>query len=275
MRLTILIIIAFLSTSLTARTATIESHWKTGEVIIDGMASEWSNPFTQLSDNENWSINVKNDNEKLYLCLISTDQSINRQMMMSGFVVTFNGTQKNNDVIFGLRFPVGMHSNGEQHAQSGQNRDPEALKALEEQMLMALEIIGPNKNDSKPMGVAIADSFGIKVKCMHTEDTLVYELEIPLKRGTTVTGEIDLVKKSSAKVTFETFQPDFASERMQGDRGRHPVVGGNSSRGDGMGGVMGGGRSYHSGRAPERKLNFSSYFKTDLNIKLASNLLSK
>lgn len=273
MRLTIPIVITFLFTSLTARTATVESHWKTGEIIIDGTASEWSNPFTRLSDNENWSINVKNDNEKLYLCLISTDQSVNRQMMMYGFSVTFNGIQKNKNVIFGLRFPVGMNPNGEQHVRNGQNRDPEALKALEEQMLMALEIIGPDKNDSKPMGVAIADSFGIKVKCVHTKDSLVYELEIPLKKGTTVTGEINLEKKTSTKVTFETIQPDFSSE--QGNSERPPVGGGNSTRGDGMGGVMGGGNNFHTGRTPGKKPDFSSFFKTELNIKLASNLLTK
>lgn len=277
MRLTILIVVAFFSTSLMAKNATIESHWKTGEIIIDGIASEWSTPFSELSDNENWSINVKNDNEKLYLCFISTDKSINRQMMMSGFSVTFNGTQKNKDAIFGVRFPIGMHSNSEQQARNDQNRDPEALKALEEQMLMTLEIVGPNKNYSKPMGVGIADSFGISVKCAQKTDTLVYELEIPLKKGTTVTGEIDLAKKTLAKVTFETIQPDFSSERMQSSRERPPIGAGNAnaSREDGMGGVMGGGDGPASGRAPGKRLNFSSYFKSEVKIKLASNFQSK
>jgi hypothetical protein len=277
MRLTVLVVIAFLSTSLTAKTAMIESHWKTGDIIIDGIASEWSKPFSQLSDNENWNIKVSNDNDKLYLCFISTDKNINRQMMMFGFSVTFNGTQKNKDVIFGLRFPIGMLSNNEPHPQGDQNRDPETLKALEEQMLTALEIIGPNKKDSKPMGVTIADSFGIKVKCANKMDTLVYELEIPLKKGSAVTGEIELPKKSVVKVTFQTIEPDFSSEKMPPNKERSPVGAGNANapRGDGMGGIMGGGNRPPSGRGPGRELDFSSFFKSELNIKLASDLMSK
>ena len=277
MRFEILILASFFTTSLMAKPMIVQSHWKTGEIVIDGVASEWSDPFTELSDNEDWSLNVKNDNDNLYLSFISSDRSINHQIMMSGFAITFNGKQKSKDVIFGVRFPIGMQSN-EQHFRNSPNRDPEVFKAIEEQMFQSLEIIGPTKNDTKPMGVGIADSFGIKVKCTHAEDSLVYELEIPLKKGTDITGEIELAKKSFAKVTFETIRPDFSSEKMNGDREGHALGGANTSRGNGMGGIMGGGGTSDgppSGRAHGRKLDFSSYFKSELMIKLASNPLTK
>ena len=274
MRFEILIMAAFFSTSLIAKPMIIQSHWKTGEIVIDGVTSEWSDPFTELPDNEDWSLNVKNDSDNLYLSFISSDRHINNQIMMSGFAVTFKGTQKSKEVIFGVRFPIGTQSN-RQHFRNSPNRDPEVFKAIEEQMLQSLEIIGPTKNDNKPMGVGIADSFGIKVKCIHAEDSLVYELEIPLKKGSDITGEIDLAKKSFAKVTIETIQPDFSSEKRNGDREGHAFNGGNPSRGNGMGGIMGGGGTTDgppSGRAHGRKLDFSSYFKSELMIKLASNL---
>ena len=280
MRLTGLLLLIILNYPLTAKPLTIESIWATGPDSIKGTDSVQTGNFIQFPEYE-CKLSVQNDSNNLYLCFRSTDKVINRQIMMTGFAVTFNGNQKGKDVILGIQYPTGMRSLNRPRTENGTKPDPEMFKALEEQMLQSLAITGPGKNDSRPMGVGIADSFGIKVKCTNQKGTLTYELIVPLKKGTPLTGEIDLIKKSSVKVSFETTPPDFDSEKSHegGHSGRHGSgMAGESNRGDGMGGIMGGSQSENSpgGRGPGRKrMEPFDPFKSTVIINLSSFIPGK
>ena len=67
----------------------LDSRWSPEQINIDGDESDWQGALTYV-DGKNVSIGIKNDGEFLYICLVSTDGMLQRQMMMRGFTAWFD-----------------------------------------------------------------------------------------------------------------------------------------------------------------------------------------
>jgi len=117
--------------------------WSQEQVNIDGDESDWQEALTYV-EGKNVSLGVKNDGEFLYVCLVSTDRMLRRQMMMRGFTVWFDpdgGKEKT----FGLRFPIGMIDSGRMFSGRGRGGDPESMREDFSRSLAELELIWPEE----------------------------------------------------------------------------------------------------------------------------------
>lgn len=57
----------------------LSSVWKTNEIKIDGNASDWSSYQTNIKDSP-VSLGLRNDDEFVYLCLMSPNPQFLRQL---------------------------------------------------------------------------------------------------------------------------------------------------------------------------------------------------
>ncbi|MFA5005572.1 MAG: hypothetical protein WC561_05580 [Candidatus Omnitrophota bacterium] len=98
------------------------SYRKDREIAIDGKYTDWGNYISYYSEKEKLVVNLANDDEYLYICLISRSRRVETQIMESGLQLWFDpeaGQRK----IFGIRFPIGMRVMGMPIAQRMKKED--------------------------------------------------------------------------------------------------------------------------------------------------------
>jgi hypothetical protein len=88
----------------------LTSAWKRTDIIIDGKQNDWQGDLYDLKKAK-VTIGVRNDEKNLYLCFISTDKNVQRQIMSGGFTVWFDPTG-GTDETYGIQFPVGHTMKG-------------------------------------------------------------------------------------------------------------------------------------------------------------------
>jgi len=107
-----LIIAVFICGSLSGcKLPELYSDWRDRDIVIDGKYSDWPDTQTYYIEKENVIINLTNNKEYLYLCLITMNRELEIKIMESGFVVWFDqdGGMKR---VFGIAFPVGLKNMG-------------------------------------------------------------------------------------------------------------------------------------------------------------------
>jgi hypothetical protein len=82
----------------------IKSKWRTNNITIDGNDSDWNGSLV-FYDDINSLIGVQNDNDYLYLCLVTTDQQLERKALITGITLWFDN-KGGGDKKFGIRFPI-------------------------------------------------------------------------------------------------------------------------------------------------------------------------
>gem|GEM_PF-2407958 len=270
MRTLLFLISAILPLSVFAKAVTVESHIFSSEKLIDGSTNDWDKAFIRLENNDAVQVASVHNDSALSICIISSDRDLNRQIMMSGFNVQFSGVQKGKKAVLGVRFPIGMQADRSSKSGSPEsNRDPEARKALESQMLQSLIVFGPQTKNEYPMSHNVADSFGIRVACGSAGDTLVYELQLPLSKGSPVTDSIAIVNpKGIVQVAIETIEPKMPQGGQSGNK--PPQGGGGMPPGGGGSGSGGPGGAPPGGQGGMQPPSFEQ-FSVDLQIKLFTN----
>lgn len=88
----------------------LNSHWRDREVTVDGINSEWENSTIYIED-EKILVGVMNDQDFLYISLITGSPALRRQMMGQGFIIWFDpeGGKKK---VFGIQYPLGLQEMG-------------------------------------------------------------------------------------------------------------------------------------------------------------------
>jgi hypothetical protein len=215
------------------------SKWLDREVVVDGINQEWEGVMTPIKKT-GISIGVFNDADHLYLGVLSTEPREQMQILMRGLTVWFDpkgGTKKR----YGVRFPLGLRDSGIQMNDPGSGRDPESRRELAREMLAEMDrfdIIGPKKKETRR--VLFADAPPIEVRAGLTEDTLFYELRIPLARAEEDFYGIGIRRDKPIGVGLETPKMEFAGRRPGGMGGRRPGGMGGGMPGGGRGGMGGG-----------------------------------
>ncbi len=248
----------------------LESTWKTSEIVIDGNPVEWKQTIHYPEDSR-FGIGVSNDDKFLYLCLSSRDQQTSRQIMTMGFTVWFE-SKSHRGKNFGLHFPLGMMKADRppvMHEKQGQ--DPEQMKEFMDAAMQEMEIIGPEKNNSRTVKSIVAESYGIVARILPSEGNLDYELKIPLNQDSLCIFAINTGNDSLIKLTLETTKPEFAKTGgPSGHGGRMPSGRGGSGMGPGSGMPPGGGMG--PGGPPRGGAHsMPEQFKIELSVKLARN----
>lgn len=213
----------------------LNSQWRDREVAVDGQQNEWQDQMTFV-EKENVSIGVSNDSEFLYLSLVANNQDVRRQMMMRGFTVWFDA-DGGKDKTFGIRYPMGVFGNGVMAWPPPRNGD-EAPPRDFEMALQEFELIGPGKDERQKF--TLGGAKGIEMKIDNSEESLVYEIKIPLYQSEGFPYAIQAQPGKVIGVGFET--AEFDRKALREKIGRSGGPSGIPPGGMGGRGRLGGGR---------------------------------
>lgn len=184
----------------------LNSTWRDHAIVINGKYTDFGNATAYYDEKEKITLSLYNDNDFLYICLISRNHKIESQLMDSGFVAWFDpdGGKKK---AMGIRFPLGMKVMGMSLAEDQRNRKDwetkedetgaeeekdraaarrrqrdfdkrlEAVEGLQEEVEI---ITGTDKAGQIKLSLEAAAKQGIEAKTGRQNGYFVYELKVPL-----------------------------------------------------------------------------------------------
>jgi hypothetical protein len=229
----------------------LESQWRDVDVAIDGVNTEWDSNTVYIED-PGVVVGMSNDDDFVYLCLMTSNRKVQKQVMASGFIVWLDSeNNKNRD--FGIRFPLGVQGAGSSppDTESPRNVDSELAdfnKIFEEHLATndEFEIIGP-----VGMGVRrlqASEAQGVEVKIGFLRGGLVYELKVPIgNRNADHFYTVDSKPGGTIGVCLES--PEIEPGELRG-RGGGMGRGPGAPPGGGRGGMGGGGKFGGRGGGP-------------------------
>ncbi|MEW5876063.1 MAG: hypothetical protein AB1752_12895 [Candidatus Zixiibacteriota bacterium] len=242
----------------------LDSQWPGRPVWVDGSSEEWEGVMRSLEDGTVW-LGVANDADYLYMCVMTSQRPLQRQIMSSGFTVWFdNGGSETAD--FGIRYPTGLAPSGAMASTGEVPREPGEAPAFDSEALAAslasIEILGEGETRRVPLGSIP----GLEVTVNGREDWFTYELKVPLR--SVEPGSLSLARNPGEEVTMRLVseRPNRGEmrERMGGQGG--PPSGGSGFPGGG--GMRGGGRRPPMNRGDRESTNLS----VKIRVRLASDL---
>jgi hypothetical protein len=245
-----------------ANKARLSSEWASTPVVVDGVGTEWPS-LHSLGKDVRLSIAVRNDDQRIYIALITSDAFTAMQVMNAGLEVWLDvegGSKKR----FGIEYPVPHQMDRPQEGDggSGQGRpqrphggeggrgaassgeqapDPEDgwRRMLSDPRLDEAALLGRNKEDRRP--ITLDRQVDVLAKLGRSADgILVYELAVPLSAANALPDWAGTKPGSVIGIGVET--PERAVH--EGPDGR----GGPGGRGGGMGGRGGRMRGSEGGR---------------------------
>lgn len=192
----------------------LESGWRGHKIIIDAKFDDWGNAQTYYDEKEKTVVNLANDSEYFYICLITRNRGLEIRLMESGFVAWFDPDGGKNQS-FGIRFPIGLKRMGmsleedkrdssrdwyDEQDQSGViDREKEKWQSKEfnkhletiEDLQDKLEIVngnftghkGNHPEPEKELNLDESAKLGIEAKAGRENDYFVYELKVPLVKS--------------------------------------------------------------------------------------------
>jgi len=245
--------------------AQINSGWNNIGVKVDGDPAEWNTSGYIVKD-EKVSLNFRNDDKFLYICLMTSDRSKVMQMTRSGFVVWFY-PENNDEKIFGIKFPMQVSLLDKNEKQEF-NKDlfrPDEMQTQFNKMILDANEFQVINEDKYPLNqYSIENNEGIKAKLGINSDRFIYELQVPIESQENYTYKVAVKPGDKVKVEFETLESE--NDEMPGSgmgKGMPPGgggpgdtddSGGNDSQGPQRGGGM---RKGESGFSKPEPFNFT------------------
>lgn len=222
----------------------LKSHWRNREIVIDGKNTEWRDSLITLDD-QKISVGLFNDENFLYIGLLTTDRDIQRQITRRGVTFWFdrNGGEEEN---FGIHYPIGFRGSGPPQEGTTEGEEPEVQRENPPEPSNDLEVYGPGEGERHKM--TIMETSGIEVKLDNSGGVLVYEIKIPLTDAGTHPFTVGAKAGSVIGVGLETSSNRGRQGSPEGSTGE----GGGRMRGGRGGGGRGGGRRGGAGEGSER-----------------------
>jgi len=220
----------------------LPSTWRQGDIVIDGNGNEWQRGL--FYDKESGIVySVRNDDEYLYFLMKTQDRTIQQQMMRAGFTIWFDA-QDGKDHTFGIRYPMPRQK---AQKESQPESDEEQSHSAYEPSLLELEIVGPQKEDVQRF--SILDIPGIRVKISRLQETLTYELRVPLRKTSTTPFAIGVTNGNRIGIGLETekFKSDKIKMETHKEEGSIGSVSETSQSGEEYGGRGYSGRGHRGG----------------------------
>ena len=225
-----------------------QSPFRSQPIVIDGKADDWQGDI-YVVENERFLLGFLNDQDYLYMCLLTEDYFTRGQFLIQGLTVWFDPTGKEKKA-FGIRYPLGGPLKLPSPA-LGEERAGEALDNVSPEALGDLEIVtfeegkGKEKtaDQEKIQKMQVADAKGIEVKMNSSAGRLVYELKIPLVKNEQNPIAIGTPPGKTVGIGFETGrspQAKTAAKTPKEFPGGGQVGGGSGGGGTGRYGGRGG-----------------------------------
>ena len=245
----------------------LTSKWRNQNITIDGNDNDWGNSLVMM-DKLNALVGVQNDNNNLYLCLVTSNNDLQMKILRMGLTVWIDRTGSD-DKKFGIRFPLGFRGmnagdfqRDRSNMQEGERPNQDEIKERIINNQREMEVVGP---DNEAIRVNLSELHGIQLKIGMKEGRMVYEMQIPLsfKNGANYAINADTGSTISVGLETGTFEArrNNRSEGFSsgGDGGGfQPPEGGEGGDDFGGGGMRGGGRRGEFGGRGGGRGNFNS-----------------
>ena len=186
------------------------------EVIVDAKVAEWEGALSPVDGSE-FSLGVLNDQDNLYIALVSHNQQVIRQIVTRGLTFWIDPTGGKEKVI-GLRYPTGMSGQDRPAASVNAAAGAERMRGAIERAASYFEIVQgdevwrPPVNSLPNVSASAAMEYG----------TLTIEVLIPLNSSTHF--DLGTPVGSTIGLGLETSPLDF-DELRQGSDGPGSAVG--------------------------------------------------
>jgi len=217
----------------------VTSSHNNNEIVVDGKQADWGNTFTSVK-NENVAVAFKNDDENLYICLITSDNRKIVKILSSGLTVWLYPSDSK-DVI-GIQYPVRKPLE-ELRSVANENREsmePSDINGRIQKLLKVQnELIIVDENNIGVFSSSPDVEKGFRAKIGYNMNQLVYELKVPLTRNKEFTQFVFRANpQDNIRIKFETGK--VQNKRSETDQQESPRGNG----GEGMGGHRGRGGNY-------------------------------
>ena len=210
----------------------LKSQW-TEPVILGGSNADWPENPQYFDEDSRVRVSLMNDDDNLYIRLISRNQTTKMLFLRAGFTVWLDDSG-DTEKYFGLQFPLAR-----QRQMRGRMPDHKARSGMEEMLedsQYSLAILNGEGGTRQTMAMSKAAEMGIYARLRMQQGYLVYELKVPL----TVSEDNKIVG-----VGFETGKIERPSGKGSSGGGQGRGGGGGGGKGgknmEGKGGAHGGG----------------------------------
>ena len=206
------------------------------DVVVNGSEDEWVDVLKPVEE-QDFVIGLLNDDEYLYVSLVTSSAQLRNQIMALGLTVWIDpagGKAKTT----GIRFPMGMMEEGMPAPPEAMQRDPEMMEKFFNESLNEFEFIGVSDEEtSRWVRSEVVEH--LELDASSKTGTFVYELKMPL-----VSEKFGYAMDLSTGVVgigLQTPQIDreMIREQMQGRGGGFGDRGGMGAGGFGGGGFGG------------------------------------
>lgn len=257
-----LLMLAVLSSGC-ASTIQLPSRWSDQPLRVGVDLAKWSDS-AMFVEKDGIQVGVMNDNEFLYVCVMSSKPNLGRQVMVRGMTVWFdpNGGEKKT---LGIRFPIGMGGRDMMARPEGDERGQRGNKveAMERQALNEFEYVGPTEMDLQR--VSRLQGQGVEMHLTSTPERFVYQLRVPLAYSSAHPYAVESRPGAPIGVGFETNTPQRPGPAAGGGEGRGDGGrGGQPGMGGGRGGRMPGGAGPGGMRPEMANVSFSIWTNVQL-----------
>ncbi len=226
----------------------IASAWPDVNIVIDGDSSEWQEHLVYNED-KNVSFGVLNDDEALYICLVTTDINLKKQIVGNGLILWLDG-EGGKHKTFGIKYPIGLIEKGlpprefmrSMREPDGRFND-EKMALYFDQTFTGLQVLAKKGKESNFYTLNEAKGKGLEVKASIKNGMMTFEVKAPFSFDAGI-ASLSLAAAAPLGVGLETPIPDLGKMQQKMGAG----AGGKGGGMGGHGGMGGGGRGGMGGR---------------------------
>ncbi|SKC81543.1 hypothetical protein [Ohtaekwangia koreensis] len=157
-----------------------QSEWAGKPITIDGKLEEWQQPMQYYHAGTKLSYSIRNDGDRLYMCIVAADQNTQTKIALAGFQValdTAGGKKRHVTLLYPF---VGADRSLPPTRESG-GRDTVTMEKTIISQSNTIRVKGFNFAKQEE-DIPLQNSRGINVVIGWTaEGSLVYELALPFK----------------------------------------------------------------------------------------------
>lgn len=252
-----------------------KSLWQIPSVSVDARSLEYD--MIRLYNSKTKMVfSISNDSTNLYLCFATKDADIQRQIILAGMEVWIDTTKKSKHQI-GIKYPL---QNGQTMPPppkpNSYGQKPDSLM-FRQYFLLTQKIMDIKGFQNITNGLSpLETKQGLKIKIgWDSDQTLVYEIQIPLEKWYKNITQVDSAKIFTLSVNINAVQiPNMNGSPMDPGGGgfQNPPPGNMGSGGPGGGGPGGGSPPPMNGppkgmAAMSESRSFETNFKLNIDAK--------